>query len=48
VVEPVFGILKEQQGMRRFRMRGLGKVAAEFALATIAFSLMRMWQLTPP
>lgn len=47
LVEPVFGILKEQRGMRRFRMRGLNKVAAEFALATIAFNLARMWQLTP-
>ena len=47
LVEPVFGILKEQRGMRRFRMRGLNKVAAELALATIAFNLMRMWQLTP-
>lgn len=47
LVEPVFGILKEQRGMRRFRMRGLSKVAAEFALATIALNLTRMWQLTP-
>jgi transposase len=46
LVEPVFGILKEQRGMRRFRMRGLGKVATEFALATMAFNLTRMWQLT--
>jgi len=30
LAEPVIGILKEQRGMRRFRMRGLGKVAAEF------------------
>ncbi|HYY72405.1 MAG TPA: transposase [Candidatus Bathyarchaeia archaeon] len=47
LVEPVIGILKEQRGMRRFRMRGLSKVAAEFALATIALNLTRMWQLTP-
>ena len=26
MVEPVFGILKEQRGMRAFRMRGLEKV----------------------
>jgi transposase len=48
VVEPVIGILKEQRGMRRFRMRGLGKVAAEFALATTALNLTRMWRLRPP
>jgi DDE family transposase len=47
LVEPVIGILKEQRGMRRFRMRGLHKVAAEFALATIALNLTRMWQLAP-
>src|SRR5260370_3474543 len=46
--EPVIGILKEQRGMRRFRMRGLGKVAAEFALATTALNLTRMWRLSPP
>jgi transposase len=47
LAEPVIGILKEQRGMRRFRMRGLNKVASEFALATIALNLTRMWQLTP-
>ena len=47
LAEPVFGILKEQRGMRRFRMRGLPKVAVEFTLATIALNLTRMWQLTP-
>ena len=47
LAEPVIGILKEQRGMRRFRMRGLHKVAAEFALATVALNLTRMWQLTP-
>jgi transposase len=47
VAEPVIGILKEQRGMRRFRMRGLAKLATEFALATIALNLTRMWRLTP-
>ena len=36
LAEPVLGILKEQRGMRRFRMRGLAKVAIEFALAAAA------------
>jgi transposase len=48
LAEPIIGILKEQRGMRRFRMRGLRKVAAEFALATIALNLTRMWRLRPP
>ena len=47
IVEPVIGILKEQRGIRRFRMRGLRKVAVELALATTALNLTRMWQLTP-
>jgi transposase len=44
IVEPVNGVLKEQRGMRRFRMKGLGKVAVEWTLATIAYNLTRMWR----
>jgi transposase len=47
LAEPVFGVLKEQRGMRRFRMRGLGKVAAEFTLATTALNLTRVWRVAP-
>lgn len=47
LAEPVFGVLKEQRGMRRFRMRGLRKVAIEFALAAITVNLTRLWRLTP-
>jgi IS5 family transposase len=46
-VEPVIGALKEQRGMRRVRLRGLSKVAAEIALACAAFNLTRLWQNTP-
>ncbi len=42
VVEPVFGILKEQRGMRRFRRRGLEAVTTEWMLAAIAYNLTRM------
>lgn len=45
IVEPVFGILKQQRGMRQFRRRGLNKVAVELALATTAFNLARLWKL---
>lgn len=41
-VEPVFGILKEQRGMRRFRRRGLEAVAVEFSLACTAYNLTRI------
>lgn len=44
IVEPVNGVLKEQPGMRRFRQRGLQKVAVEWALASIAYNLTRMWR----
>jgi len=47
IVEPVFGILKEQRGMRQFRRRGLAKVAVELALATTAFNLTRLWRTKP-
>jgi len=45
IVEPVFGVLKQQRAMRQFRRRGLNKVAVELALATTAFNLSRLWRL---
>jgi transposase len=45
LVEPVIGVLKEQRGLRRFRLRGLPKVGVEVALACTAFNLRRMWRL---
>jgi IS5 family transposase len=42
LVEPVWGTLKEQRGMRRFRLRGLEKVNLEFTLAAISFNLTRL------
>lgn len=44
IVEPVNGVLKEQRGMRRFRMKGLEKVKVEWTLASIAYNLTRMWR----
>ena len=44
IVEPVFGVLKQQRDLRRFRMRGLAKVAVEVTLAATAFNLTRMWR----
>jgi len=43
LVEPVFGVLKQQRSMRQFRTRGLARVAAEFTLATLAYNLTRMF-----
>jgi len=45
LVEPVIGVLKEQRGLRRFRLRGIGKVRVAWALACTAFNLTRMWRL---
>jgi transposase len=42
MVEPIFGVLKEQRGMRAFRMRGLTKVGTEFTLASTAHNITRM------
>ena len=47
VVEPVFGIIKEQQGGRRFLLRGLTNVAAEWTVLATAFNLRtlcRVWR----
>jgi transposase len=43
LVEPVLGVLKQQRGMRQFRRRGLEAVGTEWALATIAYNLTRMF-----
>jgi transposase len=46
LVEPVIGVLKEQRGLRRVRLRGLSKVRGEIALACTAFNLTRLWRKT--
>jgi len=45
VVEPVFGVLKQQRGMRQFRTRGLQNVNAEFTLAALAYNITRLQAL---
>lgn len=45
--EPVFGIIKEQMGFRRFLLRGLHNVKAEANMIVTAFNLRtlyRVWQ----
>lgn len=41
LVEPVFGTLKQQRGMRQFERRGKAAVAVEWALASMAYNLTR-------
>ncbi|MFN8627549.1 MAG: transposase [Candidatus Binatia bacterium] len=49
IVEPVFGQSKEARGFRRFSLRGLPKVAAEWDLITLTHNLLKLWraQLRP-
>jgi len=47
LVEPVFGMLKEELGARRFLLRGRANVAAEWTLVATAANLrtcVRLWQ----
>ncbi len=46
LVEPVFGVLKQQRGMRQFRRRGLAAVGIEWALATTAYNLTRLFRFS--
>jgi len=43
--EPTFGILKEQQGARRFLLRGLDQVRAEWILLATAFNLRTLYRV---
>jgi len=44
-VEPVFGIVKEAMGFRRFLMRGLEKVQLEWTLVCLAYNVRRLHRL---
>lgn len=43
LIEPVFGIIKEVMGIRRFLLRGLKNVQAEAALLATAFNLRTLY-----
>ena len=44
-VEPVFGIIKEVMGFRRFMLRGRAKVGLEWTLVCVSYNLKRMFTL---
>jgi len=44
-VEPVFGIIKEVMGFRRFMLRGKAKVSLEWTLVTLAYNFRRLHRL---
>ncbi len=44
LIEPVFGMIKEVLGYRRFLLRGLEKVCGEWGLICTAFNLRKLFQ----
>jgi len=45
IVEPVFGQIKQARGFRRFSMRGLAKVQAEWALVCATHNILKLYRL---
>lgn len=48
IVEPVFGMIKETLGYRRFLMRGLAQVKGEWAIICTAFNLLKLYRHAAP
>ena len=44
IVEPVFGQIKQAQGFRRFQLRGVEKVRAEWALVCATHNLLKLYR----
>jgi len=44
-VEPVFGIIKEAMGFRRFLLRGRAKVSLEWTLVCVSYNFKRLFAL---
>jgi transposase len=42
IAEPVFGQIKQAMGFRRFSLRGLGKVAAEWAIVCLCHNMLKL------
>lgn len=45
IVEPVFGQIKQVRGFRRFSLRGLTKVQAEWALVCLTHNILKLHRL---
>ncbi|MDZ7638616.1 MAG: transposase [Bryobacterales bacterium] len=43
IVEPVFGQIKEQRGIREFRLRGIKKTKAEWQLICLTHNLLKLY-----
>jgi transposase len=46
IVEPVFGQIKEARGFRRFLLRGLDNLRAEWCLVCLTHNLLKLWRYT--
>ena len=46
IVEPVFGQMKECQGLRKFLLRGLEKVRGEFSLMSLSHNILKLWRFS--
>jgi transposase len=44
IVEPVFGMIKSARGIRKFLLRGLEKVSAEWKLICLTHNLLKIWR----
>ncbi len=44
IVEPVFGQIKQARGFRRFSLRGLAKVKAEWALVCATHNIWKLYR----
>jgi transposase len=45
IVEPVFGQIKQARGFRRFSLRGLVKVQAEWAFVCLTHNILKLYRL---
>jgi Transposase DDE domain len=44
IVEPVFGQIKDARGFRRFLLRGVAKVNAEWSLICLTHNLLKLFR----
>jgi transposase len=44
IVEPIFGQIKSARGVRKFLLRGLEKVSAEWQLICLTHNLLKIWR----
>jgi hypothetical protein len=44
IIEPVLGQIKSARGIRKFLLRGLEKVSAEWQLICLTHNLLKIWR----